>query len=126
MGHRVDTTRAHWVDKTANHLEDDLNGLVARLMKESLALGETPRTSPDYAKRRRSVAQLWRLFEPSLSQLRARSERETRRATRDTLHARLCEIQRRADRGAGEGDKPYIAWKRAIDEVIEWLDAWSK
>jgi hypothetical protein len=126
MGHRIDSSRTHWAEKTATGLEDDLSVLVSMLMKESLELGQIGRTSKDYSARRARVAELWRRFGPSVSQLRAKSEREARRATRDALHARLCEIGRNADRRLGQTDKPYIAWKMAIDEVIDWLDSWAK
>ena len=40
MGHRIDSSRKHWADKTATDLEDDLSVLVSMLMKESLELGQ--------------------------------------------------------------------------------------
>jgi hypothetical protein len=124
MGHRVDTARAHWVERTADRLEDDLIRLVLDLTKESAKLGEISRTSKDYKLQRARVAEMWKRVGPSVADLRAVTTRETKRTARDALHARLCEIERRAAADPTAINKPYVAWKMAIDGVITWLDSW--
>jgi hypothetical protein len=124
MGSKVDVARAQWPEVTADRLEQDLRGLVKDLMRDAVKLGRLTKGSREYRELRDSIARNWARFE--LAQLRSQVTREARRATRSELHHRLCEIARAADADLNANQRSHLAWKRAIDGVISWLDAWSK
>jgi len=125
MPHRVDVDRGKWTEPTADTLENDLRFLVQDLMRESAKLGRIAPGSKDYGAQRNHISEMWNRFNPALSQLRAQITRETKRATRDALHQRLCNIQRQADADPEKISRPYIAWQKQIASAIQWLDRWT-
>src|SRR5688572_19292578 len=115
--HRVDTTRRAWTEPSADDVERELSRLVAEMLRESVKLGRSAPGSKQHAAHKAAVANHWMRFRPTVAQLKAITTREAKRSTRDALHARLCEIQKQADRNPAHVAKPYIAWKQAIDGV---------
>jgi hypothetical protein len=95
------------------------------MLRESVKLGRSEPGSKQHAMHRAAVANLWTRFPATVSQLRSITTREAKRGTRDALHSRLCEIHKRADAHPDAVSKPFIAWKVAIDGVIDWLDGWT-
>jgi hypothetical protein len=125
MGSRVDVSRGKWIEPTGDTLQNDLRAIVQDLMRQSVALGKTPRDSGDHKNRRDRVAQLWTRFDPMLAQFRTATTKESKRGTRDALHAKLCEIIRQNESEPAGTAKPSIAWQRSIESVIRWLDSWT-
>jgi len=125
MGSRVDVSRGKWSEPTGDSLESDLKGIVQELMRQSVALGRAPRDAAAYQDHRDRVAQLWMRFDPLLAQMRTVTTKDAKRATRDALHAKLCEIIRAAENEPVGNARPSIAWKNSIESVISWLDSWT-
>jgi hypothetical protein len=125
MGSRVDRTRSVWTQPTGDSLQADLEAITKQLMRDSLALGKTARSTKDYKQRRDQLAQSWSRYNGIIAQLRAATVKETKRATRDSIHSKLCEIIRKAESDKSMNSAPPIVWKQQITSVIDWLDTWT-
>lgn len=126
MPHRVDVDRGKWSEPTADDVEKLVHVVVQQLARESLAFGRAKKGSTEHASRREAVEDHWHRFTALLAQLRAAERRESKAATRNALHARLCEIVRSADADPEIARKPYVAWKSSIEAALKWLDGWTK
>ena len=118
-------SRGKWSRPNSEALEEDLHSLVQSLMRETMKLAKVPRGSDEHHKQREHVTLLWTRYNGIVAQFRTTTAKEAKRATHDALHAKLCEIARSAEREP-LSTAPAIAWKRSIESVIDWLDAWAQ
>ena len=125
MVHRVDVTRRQWREPTADELERGLRELVEEISREAMKLGRCARDSAMYATQRAKLVRLWSQVPQTIALLRNETSRETKRATKDALHGKLRELGRAAEPAANGIQRPYVSWKRAVDDVMDWLDRWT-